>query len=505
MFSEAQQKLGRTVPFIVSFANTTTRYDENDLGNTKRIAIRCGQAAPTTEHFRAFLETYKQIKLKLGAAGVIGIHCTHGFNRTGLIIVRFLVEELGLSLVDALERFKAARPPGIYKADYIAALFDHYKETGVVYQTPPNKNQIWSFPDPSSLPHYKQPTSPSGTTMPIEEDTGGEKIAGKQADAYYSEKVLSKIREICEGYGWRYRKEKFEIPGSQPISLERPRLEDLKDPRYRATYKSDGTRYILLALDGKNFLVDRKRATRQIISVLVDRRGKPLQCSLFDGELVKEEDENGNPCWNFLVFDIVMFEHLRLHDNDWDTRMDYVWKGLIGFRDMWREKTPERFDGEEVRVSPKRQWELSRLHELRDYIQNEVRHPTDGLIFTPLSMRWEVGQCDKILKWKPMDMNSVDFIGKWNKNKLYLGVHSPCKDADNPFAFISILDGDDVQYMSSLDGAIIECSYDSKTKGWKPMRVRTDKTVPNGYHTLVGVFESIRDDITWEELENRFR
>jgi hypothetical protein len=43
-------------------------------------------------------------------------------------------------------------------------------------------------------------------------------------------------------------------------------------------------------------------------------------------------------------------------------------------------------------------------------------------------------------------MNSVDFIGKWNKDRLYLGVQSPCHDPENPFAFISVLEGDDSQY-----------------------------------------------------------
>ena len=50
---------------------------------------------------------------------IIGIHCTHGFNRTGFIIVRYLVQVNRMKLIDALNLFKEYRPPGIYKEDYI--------------------------------------------------------------------------------------------------------------------------------------------------------------------------------------------------------------------------------------------------------------------------------------------------------------------------------------------------------------------------------------------------
>jgi protein-tyrosine phosphatase len=49
------------------------------------------------------------------SADQIGIHCTHGFNRTGFMIVSYLVEELDVVVEDAITFFARARPPGIYK------------------------------------------------------------------------------------------------------------------------------------------------------------------------------------------------------------------------------------------------------------------------------------------------------------------------------------------------------------------------------------------------------
>lgn len=39
------------------------------------------------------------------------VHCTHGYNRTGLIVCTYLNEYCGMTLNDAVSLFKEARPP----------------------------------------------------------------------------------------------------------------------------------------------------------------------------------------------------------------------------------------------------------------------------------------------------------------------------------------------------------------------------------------------------------
>lgn len=39
----------------------------------------------------------------------IAVHCTHGFNRTGFLIVSYLVEKMDCSIEIALEMFAKAR------------------------------------------------------------------------------------------------------------------------------------------------------------------------------------------------------------------------------------------------------------------------------------------------------------------------------------------------------------------------------------------------------------
>ncbi|MCD7472149.1 hypothetical protein HAX54_013145 [Datura stramonium] len=68
------------------------------------------------------------------------VHCTHGHNRTGYMIVHFLVRNQSVSVSEAIAKFAQARPPGIYRQKYVEALYDFYcqskPELFVCPQTP---------------------------------------------------------------------------------------------------------------------------------------------------------------------------------------------------------------------------------------------------------------------------------------------------------------------------------------------------------------------------------
>ena len=56
----------------------------------------------------------------------IGIHCTHGFNRTGFIICSYMVERCNWYVGDAIAAFAAARNDGIYRENVIVELYRRY-------------------------------------------------------------------------------------------------------------------------------------------------------------------------------------------------------------------------------------------------------------------------------------------------------------------------------------------------------------------------------------------
>ena len=56
----------------------------------------------------------------------IGVHCTHGYNRTGFLICSYLIEKLGFSVEEAITSFGSNRPPGIYRQNIINDLYGRY-------------------------------------------------------------------------------------------------------------------------------------------------------------------------------------------------------------------------------------------------------------------------------------------------------------------------------------------------------------------------------------------
>lgn len=49
---------------------------------------------------------------------IIGVHCTHGVNRTGFMICDYLVHELKMPPLEAIKVFEAARNHRIERDNY---------------------------------------------------------------------------------------------------------------------------------------------------------------------------------------------------------------------------------------------------------------------------------------------------------------------------------------------------------------------------------------------------
>ncbi|KAJ5629203.1 hypothetical protein N7528_002860 [Penicillium herquei] len=57
---------------------------------------------------------------------LVGVHCHYGYNRTGFLIVCYLIERLGYSVEDAVAEFNECRAPGIRHGHFIDELHVRY-------------------------------------------------------------------------------------------------------------------------------------------------------------------------------------------------------------------------------------------------------------------------------------------------------------------------------------------------------------------------------------------
>jgi len=129
-----------TVGLWIDLTNTTRFYskEEVEAHDCHYVKLQCkGRGeTPSPEQVGAFVNICDKF-IRENPLKAIGIHCTHGFNRSGFMVVSYLVEKLDWEVGAAIREFASSRPPGIYKKDYIDDLFRRYDDVDDAPEAPP--------------------------------------------------------------------------------------------------------------------------------------------------------------------------------------------------------------------------------------------------------------------------------------------------------------------------------------------------------------------------------
>ncbi|XP_017109277.2 mRNA-capping enzyme [Drosophila bipectinata] len=538
----------------VDLTNTKRFYDRATVEErgTQYIKLQCrghGET-PSPEQTRSFIEIVDNF-INERPFDVIAVHCTHGFNRTGFLIVSYMVERLDCSVEAALSVFANARPPGIYKQDYINELYKRYEDEEDAPQAPEQPNWCLDyddsngdgsaseldsrkrhFDDHSSSTSTGQSHGEAGQDGDDAEDQEGEEGDGDASTSDGQPKKKRRremvvknatfmagvpgVRQVSDQprLGELQRKvqdwcnwNKNGFPGSQPVSMDRHNIKRLSEIPYRVSWKADGTRYMML-IDGRDevYFFDRNHSCFQVESVaFVDGKNlnEHLEGTLVDGEMVLDKvGETVTP--RYLVYDIVRLSHRDVKDEPFfPNRLDYIKKEVIGPRILGMKHGIINQRLQAFSVRGKDFWDIwmsARL--LGEKFARTLTHEPDGLIFQPSQQPYMAGVCSDVFKWKPHELNSVDFRLKVIMERgeglltkkvgfLYVGGH------DAPFGRMQKL----TKEVRELDNRIVECTM-NQYGNWEFMRERTDKKHPNSYKTARSVVESITHPITKDYLLN---
>uniref|UniRef100_A0AAA9S1A0 mRNA-capping enzyme n=2 Tax=Bos TaxID=9903 RepID=A0AAA9S1A0_BOVIN len=455
MLSNYLKSLKVKMGLLVDLTNTSRFYDRNDIEKEgiKYIKLQCkghGEC-PTTENTETFIRLCERFNER-NPPELIGVHCTHGFNRTGFLICAFLVEKMDWSIEAAVATFAQARPPGIYKGDYLKELFRRYGD--IEEAPPPPLLPDWCFEDDEDEDEDedgKKESEPGssasfGKRRKERLKLGAiflEGVTVKGVTQVTTQPKLGEVQQKCHQFcGW----EGSGFPGAQPVSMDKQNIKLLEQKPYKVSWKADGTRYMML-IDGTNevFMIDRDNSVFHVSNLEFPFRKDlrmHLSNTLLDGEMIIDR-VNGQAVPRYLIYDIIKFNLLEGN------------------------------------------------------FAKEVSHEMDGLIFQPTG-KYKPGRCDDILKWKPPSLNSVDFRLKitrmggegllpQNIGLLYVGGY------ERPFAQIKV-----TKELKQYDNKIIECKFENNS--WVFMRQRTDKSFPNAYNTAMAVCNSISNPVTKEML-----
>ncbi|XP_058982231.1 RNA/RNP complex-1-interacting phosphatase isoform X2 [Musca domestica] len=111
---------------IIDLTNTNRYYDprcfENEGVRHQKLMIP-GHVTPPQRLVDKFKEYVKEfLQNNPDNDKLIGVHCTHGVNRTGFLICNYMVSEMSIAPNDAIEKFAKARGHKIERHNYLDAL-----------------------------------------------------------------------------------------------------------------------------------------------------------------------------------------------------------------------------------------------------------------------------------------------------------------------------------------------------------------------------------------------
>ncbi|XP_034017911.1 mRNA-capping enzyme [Thalassophryne amazonica] len=515
MLSDYLKSLKVKMCLLVDLTNTTRFYDRRDIEKDgiiyKKLPCKGHGECPTDETILKFISLCEHFMEK-NPTELIGVHCTHGFNRTGFLICAYLVEKMDWSVEAAVAAFAQARAPGIYKGEYLKELFRRY---GDVKDTPPAPERpAWCFDDGddevddddggNAVDQESGPSSSGSATFKRRKEKlklGAVFLEGISVKGVCQVTTQPKLEEIQRRCQQMAEWDKPWFPGAQPVSMDKQNIKLLQKNPYKVSWKADGTRYMML-INGRNevFMIDRDNTVFHINNLEFPFRKDPnihLSNTLLDGEMIIDK-VNGQPVPRYLIYDIIKFNGQPVGHCDFGIRLLCIEKEII-FARMEKMKSGQIDKMKEpfsVRNKP-----FFDIHASRKLLEgsftSQVSHEVDGLIFQPCG-RYKPGRCDDILKWKPPSHNSVDFRLKITRVQieghptrtaglLFVGNHSP------PFAEIKF-----TRDLKQYDNKIVECTFVNNS--WIFMRQRVDKSFPNSFDTAMAVCRSIQHPITKEML-----
>ena len=283
------------------------------------------------------------------------------------------------------------------------------------------------------------------------------------------------------------------FPGCQPISIEREHFGILEKNNYVVCEKTDGTRYMMIAIQygSQKLCVFINRALEMFVEPL-NFRMAVFKGTILEGELYNNE---------FMIYDCLMTCGEVVGNQGFLERLDHCEKTV-------KKAMVLRTDSITLKVKT---FHLHRdFREFMDKYLPTVKQEVDGLIFTPINEPIRIGTHNTMFKWKPRNKNTIDFLVKKGPTaetpgcvpgeyvwRLYI------QEKGKHFFESSIPVEKMSDYRWLKSGDIVECMYVNWENGpvwWKPIKKRKDKTFPNSRRTFYRTLVNIKEDILMKEF-----
>ncbi|PIK58566.1 hypothetical protein BSL78_04472, partial [Apostichopus japonicus] len=150
--SDLNEKLGDKLRLVVDLSckQVGMYYNPEDLEKNgiryEKLRVE-GKKVPSEHIIKRFKRIVTEFEKRQPEDYYIGVHCTHGVNRTGYVICRYMIEQLSKTTDEALRAFKAGRGYPLERENYIEALHKFEKDACVVKDRNTGHSKGYGFVD----------------------------------------------------------------------------------------------------------------------------------------------------------------------------------------------------------------------------------------------------------------------------------------------------------------------------------------------------------------------
>ena len=120
------KKKGINIGLVIDLSFTRRYYDSSEFSsqNVEHCKIFMpGRELPSNKILREFFDIVRRFENE-NKTDAVAVHCTHGLNRTGYMICKYLIEEKKMLPKDAISAFNEARGHKIEREVYLNDLSD---------------------------------------------------------------------------------------------------------------------------------------------------------------------------------------------------------------------------------------------------------------------------------------------------------------------------------------------------------------------------------------------
>ena len=289
----------------------------------------------------------------------------------------------------------------------------------------------------------------------IENSPKGYLLRNKQFISYLTKNI---------NFNYSMRGQDLIFPAPQPVSIEKKDFVKLNQYKYSVSLKLDGFRFLMYFIKDRNntnqcILINR---ALQFFNITINAEETIYNGTLLDGELIYNSDTKQ---WDFYIHDAVIICGNKINKLAHSVRLEDTSCCINTFI----------YSDNIINIKVK---EFYPFEKLTDFIENvyKLSDNNDGIILMPENLPVIAGTQYSMLKWKPDNKHTFDFLVKEVENNLeiiifHLGKLIPFakvhNKTDEGYKFIEITK----KLTGYSNECIIECKFNKTLNNFIPLFV----------------------------------